>query len=50
MLERFPKLPEVSSARTKGQRNTEKIMKSWVRESRDRRHALLTELREAIRI
>jgi len=43
-----PQVPEVSSARTKGQRNTEKIIKSWVRESRDLRHALLTQLREAI--
>jgi hypothetical protein len=43
-----PQVPKVSSARTKEQRNTEKIIKSWVRESRDRRHALLTQLREAI--
>ena len=43
-----PQVPEVSSARTKGQRNTEKIIKSWVRESRDRRHTLLTQLGEAI--
>ncbi len=44
-----PKVPEVSSAKTNGHLTTQEIVKSWIRESRDRRDALVTQLRDAIR-
>jgi hypothetical protein len=44
-----PEVTEVSSAGTNERLTTEKIVKSWIRESRDRRQALVTQLRAAIR-
>ena len=40
---------DVSSSRTSGSRTTENIVKSWIRESRDRRLALVVRLRDSIR-
>jgi hypothetical protein len=42
------KVAEVSPAGTNGHLTTEQIVKSWITESRDRRHALVTP-RDAIR-
>jgi len=41
-------VPGVSSVRTSGPRTTESIVKSWIRESRDRRVALVVHLRDSI--
>jgi len=40
---------EISSARTKRQRTTEVIVKSWIIESRERRRADLNRLQNAVR-
>ena len=39
---------DLSSLRTSGSRTTENIVKSWIRESRDRRLALVVHLRDSI--
>lgn len=44
-----PQVADVSSLRTSGPRTTENIVKSWIRESRGRRFALIVELRDSIR-
>jgi hypothetical protein len=40
---------EISSARTTGQRTTERIVRSWIIESRKRRDAAVSQLQCAIR-
>ena len=40
---------ETSSARTSGQRRTEMTLRSWIIESRERRHAAVSQLQDAVR-
>ncbi len=40
---------EISSARTTGQRTTERIVRSWIIESLERRDAAVCQLQDAIR-
>jgi hypothetical protein len=41
--------PEVSSVRTNGQRTAEKIVKSWIKEARERRRTAMSQLQDVIR-